>query len=242
MKILLAGACGKAGGSLAEALRDDENVEAYYVDRKLPLDKDEKTFPSYGAVGEKVDAVIDFSSHSLTFEALGYCLKTKAAFLAACTGHDAREIEAIYSAASEIPVAVIPNCAIGALALKKALAAVLDVLCESDIEMTETHSSLKKDSPSGTAKALFEEIEKHRLGAYCVTSRNGVRRSGEVGIFSLRGAGAVGEHEIRFFKSGETVVLKHTVFDRSAYAAGAIKAAKSLAVKSPGIYTVEELI
>jgi 4-hydroxy-tetrahydrodipicolinate reductase len=242
MKILLAGACGKMGKATANLLYSDGEITAYLLDRRLALDKTARTYPSYDTVDEKVDVVIDFSTHILTREAVKYCVDFNSALLVACTGQTESESDVLKSAAKSIPLALMPNGAVGHTAVKEALRRVLDVLPDYDVEIIETHSDSKIDCPSGTAKDIFKVIAERKPDCKAVAMRTGARKKNEVGIFSVRGAGAVGEHEIRLFGAGERLTIIHSVFDREAYARGVIAAAKNLAKKPAGTYSAEELI
>ena len=70
----------------------------------------------------------------------------------------------------------------------------------------------------------------------------GLRKKGEIGFASIRGGDIAGEHTVIFAGSGERVELTHRVSDRSIFAAGAIHAARWLADRGAGRYTMSDAL
>ena len=52
----------------------------------------------------------------------------------------------------------------------------------------------------------------------------------------------IGEHEVTFSSGKEIVSLNHESFDRALYSDGALTAAKWLFNKSPGLYSMRDLL
>jgi 4-hydroxy-tetrahydrodipicolinate reductase len=52
----------------------------------------------------------------------------------------------------------------------------------------------------------------------------------------------VGQHEIHLSGPGETVTIRHVAHTRETFAAGALRAAAWIVGKSPGLYTMREVI
>jgi 4-hydroxy-tetrahydrodipicolinate reductase len=75
----------------------------------------------------------------------------------------------------------------------------------------EAHHAAKKDAPSGTALAIRRVVE----------------AAGEkVDVASTRAGHIPGTHTLGFDSSAETITLTHTARDRTAFARGALEAAK----------------
>jgi 4-hydroxy-tetrahydrodipicolinate reductase len=70
----------------------------------------------------------------------------------------------------------------------------------------------------------------------------GERPAGEIGIHAIRVGDNVGEHTVIFSTLGETLELSHRAHARDCYARGAVQAAKYLAGKGPGRYTMEDVL
>jgi 4-hydroxy-tetrahydrodipicolinate reductase len=70
----------------------------------------------------------------------------------------------------------------------------------------------------------------------------GERPRGEIGVHALRVGDNVGEHAIVFSTLGETLELQHRAHTRDSYARGALLAAKFLAGRPPGRYTMKDVL
>jgi 4-hydroxy-tetrahydrodipicolinate reductase len=132
--------------------------------------------------------------------------------------------------------------------LLKLVKEVAKVLTDSgfDIEIVEKHHNKKVDAPSGTALALAESINEalnHQYEyVYDRTDIRAPRAKNEIGLSSVRGGTIVGEHDIIFAGSDEVVEIRHTAYSKDIFAKGAIQAAKFLAGKAPGMYTMKDVI
>lgn len=70
----------------------------------------------------------------------------------------------------------------------------------------------------------------------------GERPRGEIAIHALRGGSVVGDHTVMFAGELERVELTHKAQDRAAFAAGALKALSWAKGKTPGIYTMQDVL
>ena len=70
----------------------------------------------------------------------------------------------------------------------------------------------------------------------------GERTDDEIGIHAVRGGDNVGEHTIVFTTLGETLELVHKGHSRDSYASGALLAAKFLANRPAGRYTMIDVL
>jgi 4-hydroxy-tetrahydrodipicolinate reductase len=108
-----------------------------------------------------------------------------------------------------------------------------------DPYLLEWHRRAKHDRPSGTAIELARRIAEHhpRLAS-----------SDDLEVVSVRAGSSPGMHLVGFDATGETVELRLTARDRSAYAAGILAAADWLerSPRAPGLHAfdlvVDELI
>lgn len=117
-----------------------------------------------------------------------------------------------------------------------------------DIEIVEVHHGKKKDAPSGTALALAEAAAaaaKLSPSEAFTLSRQGLtgeRRAGEIGVVALRGGDNVGEHTVMLLGAGERIELVHRASSRDCLAAGAVRAAVWIAGRSPGLYSMRDVL
>ena len=178
------------------------------------------------------DVLIDFASAESTPD---YAERTAAkgkAFMCGVTGLDTKTIDALKRAAQNAPVLYAPNTSLSLAAMKQitALAAKLLGGFDYDVAIHDEHHRMKKDSPSGTAKALGE----------AVTAGNGGTKQPQ---YSATRAGfIVGEHEVSFVGNGEIIRLHHSVTDRRIFARGAVEAALWLAKKPKGFYGMDDVL
>jgi len=58
----------------------------------------------------------------------------------------------------------------------------------------------------------------------------------------VRGGAVIGEHSVIFAGEGETLTFSHRAGDRSLWARGAVQAALWARDKSPGLYTMADVL
>ncbi|HLZ08766.1 MAG TPA: 4-hydroxy-tetrahydrodipicolinate reductase, partial [Chloroflexota bacterium] len=147
-----------------------------------------------------------------------------------------------------IALLLAPNLSVGINVLVQLLPAFVRSLgSEYDVEIVEAHHRRKKDAPSGTAILLAGAIASaldRPLADLEKYGRHGLdpRVPGEIGIHSLRLGGNPGEHHVFFASDGEEIEVSHRALSRTTYAHGAIRAARYLAGKSPGLYTMLDVL
>jgi len=119
---------------------------------------------------------------------------------------------------------------------------------EWDVEIMEMHHRGKVDAPSGTALALgravatgrgvvFEQVQQR--GRDGIT---GPRRNGDIGFAALRGGDAIGEHHVIFGGAGERLELIHRTTTRAVFAKGAVRAARWVVGRPPGVYGLDDVL
>lgn len=131
---------------------------------------------------------------------------------------DRPQVETVLRQARAAAVAA-PNFSLGVVLfgrLVEAAAALFGPLDGFDPYLLEWHRHAKRDRPSGTAIDLARRIaDRHpRLAS-----------PDELEVVSLRAGSSPGMHLVGFDAPGETVELRLTARDRSAYAAGILAAA-----------------
>src|SRR5260221_586940 len=71
---------------------------------------------------------------------------------------------------------------------------------------------------------------------------SGERRAKQIGFHAIRGGDIVGEHTVLFAGAGERVEIVVRSQSRTTYAAGALRAAKWLRGKPPGLYDMFDVL
>src|SRR5262249_39620384 len=178
-----------------------------------------------------------------TLAALRLCVPRRIPLVVATTGHTAAQRQEIEAAAHETAVLMAPNMSLAVNALMKLVQQAAQTLKGRgfDVEILERHHRFKKDSPSGTA-LHFARITQEAMGQTEVRhGREGLvgeRPAHEIGVHAIRVGDNVGEHTILFSTLGETLELTHRAHTRDCYARGALQAAKFLAGRPAGRYTM----
>jgi 4-hydroxy-tetrahydrodipicolinate reductase len=82
-------------------------------------------------------------------------------------------------------------------------------------------------------------------GTACVYQRHGdigSRKPGSIGVQALRGGDVVGDHTVFFLADGERLELTHRAGSRDNFARGAVRAARFLVGKRPGLYDMQDVL
>jgi len=138
---------------------------------------------------------------------------------------------------------VAPNFSLGVVLfgrLVEAATSLFGGLDDVDPYLVEWHRRTKADRPSGTARDLARRIlanhpRKTRLAD---PTNDGPPALDELEVTAIRAGASPGMHLVGFDAPGETVELRLTARDRSAYAAGILAAADWLRrePRLPGIH------
>lgn len=202
------------------------------------------TCPEAYDTAPAADICIDFSGVGAMPKLLAYVRRTKTPLLSGTTGLTEPDLDALRALGDTIPVIWTANYSTGIAVLRRMLRDYAATLADWDKEIVEIHHNQKVDAPSGTAKLLLQELDP-KSEATVLHGREGIcgkRTAGEIGVFSLRGGTVAGEHTVYFFGEDETLQLTHTAASRKIFAAGALRAAEALVNKTPGFYTLDELL
>ena len=68
------------------------------------------------------------------------------------------------------------------------------------------------------------------------------REKNEIGMHAIRGGTVAGEHAVCYFGPMERIELRHSAEDRSVFAIGALRAARFLQSKAPGMYNMDDML
>jgi 4-hydroxy-tetrahydrodipicolinate reductase len=248
LKILLNGCNGRMGRAVSAICQDrSDAVIAAGVDLASGA---HFSYPVYADLSEfpgKADAVVDFSHPESVQALLDYCVRRSLPLVLSTTGFDAEAQAAIEAAARRVPVFQSGNMSLGVNLLTDLVRRAVSVLGEEyDVEIIERHHSQKLDAPSGTAYMLFgaaaDALPYDPEPVYDRHERRSTRPSREIGLHAVRGGTIVGEHEVVLAGRDEIVTLSHSALSREVFAAGALRAARFLVRKPPGLYSMKDLV
>lgn len=247
IRAILCGASGKMGGYVASAANEDGNVKIVAGIDKINKGTSFPVFSSFSDVNVKADIIIDFSTTALLDSLLNYAIKENIPAVIATTGYSDEQIKKISDAAKKIPIFFTFNMSVGVnliSALSKKAASVLGD--GFDIEIIEKHHNQKIDAPSGTAimlanavNSVFDDKLNYEYDRHSVRRK---RPKNEIGIHSVRGGTIVGEHDVIFAGHDEVITISHSAQSKEVFAVGAVRAAKFLFGKAPGLYDMNSMM
>ena len=156
------------------------------------------------------------------------------------TGHDARQRDRLAAAAERVPIVLSPNFAVGIAVLQSLLPGVAPLRFGFDPHIVETHHAKKRDAPSGTALALADVLAR-ALGRRRDDAPQG--NGHPIPISSIRGGAVPGDHAVILAGPHEVLRLEHRVLSRTAFAEGALIAARWAASgRPPGLYSFLDVL
>jgi 4-hydroxy-tetrahydrodipicolinate reductase len=262
MKTLIGvnGACGRMGLRIIQLAREDKELAlaaALETSGHPQQGRDIGEVAGFGQIGvrvspfvpveQRLNVVIDFSTPDGTMAILPLCRERRVPLVVATTGHTPVQKREIEAAAQHAALLMAPNMSLAVNVLMKLVGQAALALKGKgfDVEILERHHRFKKDAPSGTA-LHFARIVQEAMGQTELRhGREGLvgeRPEHEIGIHAIRVGDNVGEHTIVFSTLGETLELTHRAHARDCYARGALQAAKFLADRPPGCYTMNDVL
>ena len=213
MRILLVGH-GRMGRMVGDLASQYECEIAGVIDPQSPLNA--------GALEDErwrrgVDVAVDFTFPEAVKPNVEALARLGINTVIGTTGWAADE-PAVRRAVADagIGVVVAPNFSAGVVifeAIVARAAGLFEAQREFGAFLHEAHHAAKKDAPSGTA--LFLTRAMHDAGY-----------TGPIDVSSTRAGYVPGTHTVGFDGPAETIVLTHSARDRSAFARGALSAAK----------------
>ena len=260
LKIGITGVSGRMGRALLEAVAGDADcVLGAALDRAGSALVGQDAGAAWGAASgvavsdatsvAGLQALIDFTRPEATFAYLDACVAARVPLVIGTTGFDEAGRARIAAAARDIPIVFAPNMSVGVNLLMKLAELAAQVLEDGyDIEIIEAHHRHKVDAPSGTALGLGRAVARainRDLAGCAVYGREGVtgeRDPKTIGFATVRGGDIVGDHTLLFAGIGERVELTHKASSRATFAQGALRAAKWLQGRAPGLYDMRDVL
>lgn len=259
MTLGLLGAAGRMGRRIIQLSAADPAFRiAFAVDRPgaAEIGQDAGTLAGAGPLGVRLattaevaaDVVIDFSSPAASVALLPACAGRGAALVVGTTGFAPDQRRQVEALADQVPVLISANFSRAVYVLMRLVARAAALLGESaDVEIVERHHRSKADAPSGTALRLAECVAASRgldpdSYVHGRSGHTGARPRDQIGLHALRTADNPGEHTVVFGLTGECLELSHRALNRDGFVLGALDAAKQLANRPAGLYSMDDLV
>lgn len=226
IRIALFAPKGRMGQAIAAAVAEDP---AFAID------------PDHG------DVLVDFSAPSALQSSLDRAVSAGVPILVGTTGLDDLAERRIAAAAEQVAVLQATNTSLGIALLADLVERAAQALGPAwDVEILDVHHARKADAPSGTALALGEAAARGRAAKLkAERGRDGTglkREAGAIGYASLRGGTVPGDHDVTFLGPQERLILSHRAESRAIFARGALAAARFLAGRPAGLYSMRDVI
>lgn len=261
-RIAVAGASGRMGRMLIEAVRDADDLRlagALDVPGSPAIGTDAAAylgFTSGVAIASDLRAglkdaqvLIDFTRPEGTLAHLAVCRELGVQAVIGTTGFsDAQKVE-IAAIAKDIAIVMAPNMSVGVNVTFKLLEMAAKALSTGyDIEIIEAHHRHKVDAPSGTALKMGEVIadalgrDLKECAVYAREGITGERDPSTIGFSAIRGGDIVGDHTVLFAGTGERIEITHKSASRTTYAQGSLRAARFLATQKTGLFDMFDVL
>jgi len=263
IKLAIHGACGRMGRRIAALVQEDGDFEIVAAVEGPTCPQIGQDYgqivsgtPSGLNVADGFDplqanptVIIDFSQAQAVARLADAAVKLDAALVSGTTGLADEQLDALHRAAETVPVLHAANMSVGMNLLFELVGRVAAALGDDyDIEISETHHRFKKDAPSGSAMTVLKSIcaatgrDPRQVAQFGRRGADAVRQRGQIGMHALRIGDTVGEHCVHFGNLGETVYIGHSAHSRDTFARGALRAAKWIVGKKPGLYSMQEVL
>jgi len=220
VRVLLIGAAGRMGQTVLNLAQSDPDIQI-----AAQCDLGDSIEPAM----KNCDVGIDFSHADSIDEICRAASQHGKPLVIGTTGHSQQQRKTIEETAHSIPIVLASNFSVGVNVLFWLTQKAAGFLGpDFNPKIVETHHKMKKDAPSGTAKTLADILK--------------AVRDSEIPIQSIREGDVVGEHTVIFSGPGESLELTHRAANRGIFAGGALRAAKWIINKPPGLYSMQDVL
>lgn len=264
LRIAVAGAAGRMGKMLIEAVAQNEHtVLGAAIERPQSemIGQDASELAGLGRAGvvivddlskviDDFDALIDFTVPASTVSNAKLCGASNKLMVIGTTGCTEEQKANIVEASKQTGICMASNFSAGVNLCLKLLRESAAILGDDyDVEIVEAHHRHKVDSPSGTALSMGEAVAQglnrnlKDVAIYGREGQVGARSKEEISFATIRGGDVVGDHTVMFLADGERVEISHKASSRMSFAKGAVKASIWLKNnQSKGFFSMQDVL
>ncbi|MEP6646564.1 MAG: 4-hydroxy-tetrahydrodipicolinate reductase [Saprospiraceae bacterium] len=231
---------GKMGQVIAAILKGENNVQFHSFSRLSNANEIQL---------KSCDAVIEFTTPDAAPGIIRQCIESQIPIVSGTTGWQEYQLHSIIKLCTTMhgKFFYASNFSIGmniTFALSRKLAMIMNEYPQFAASIKEIHHVHKKDSPSGTAHTLINDIvDLHdRYTDFELGRSPSAENKSILPVHSIREGEVKGYHEVTWQSDSEKITLSHEAFDRKIFAEGAIMAAGWLIAQKPGVYTMRDII
>jgi 4-hydroxy-tetrahydrodipicolinate reductase len=263
IKAVVCGAAGRMGGRLIALMKEAGDFAlAGAVERPdhPALGKDAGEVAGVGQAGVAIvgdlaqvalhgQVGLDFTAPEAAIRNIAKAADAGLAMVVGTTGMKPDDLARARDLGKRIPLLIAPNMSVGVNVMYTLLAqAAAKLGDEYDPEIFEIHHHFKADAPSGTAVKIAQVIAEamgrnlDQVGVWGRKGMVGERKPKEIGVHALRGGDIAGEHTVIFAGMGERIEITHRAHSRDNFARGALRAARWLEGRPPGLYDMGDVL
>ena len=252
INLAITGCLGRMGQQLIKSSRYNKDFKLVALTENKPINKKIagiKLNLNTDLAFKKSDVIVDFTVPKCTLEILKIALKLKKRVVIGTTGFTQKEEILIKKYSKKIPILKAGNMSLGVNLLMYLTEIASGCLGDDYLsKVFEIHHKHKKDYPSGTALMLGKGIaDGKNKNLYSLIGKKFLNMKffpygKKINFNSVRKGEVIGKHEVAFSSGKEIITLNHEAFDRALYSDGALTAAKWLASKRAGLYSMRDLL
>ena len=229
---------GKMGHAISDLLESDKKVTFHTFNR---LSNENQHLL------RECKVVIEFTTADAAPGIIEHCILSDVPIVSGTTGWQEYHLDNIKKICKKHHGKFLfaSNFSIGmniTFALNRTLASIMESFPQFKASILEKHHIHKKDSPSGTAYSLLEDIIENHSAYNGFELNRPVSDEEKIPVTAIREGEIKGYHEVSWNSGLEEIKLSHEAFDRKIFAEGAIVAANWLKDKAPGVYSMRDII
>ncbi|MFT4061758.1 MAG: 4-hydroxy-tetrahydrodipicolinate reductase [Edaphocola sp.] len=193
----------------------------------------------------EIDVAIEFTSPEAALDNVNTCMEAGLSVVCGSTGwNDKLYLAKEKCVDTNTAFLQASNFSIGVnifFEINKQLAALMNDWPQYDVQMEEIHHTQKKDSPSGTAITIAEQIiDNLRRKKHWHEGSNGGKDEA-IALTSLREGTVPGTHKVKYTSAIDDIEIIHTAHNRDGFALGAVLAAEYIRNRK-GIFTMADVL
>ncbi len=235
------------------AAQEDLSLACIWVRNKqscvdLPF-ADDHISSDIDQIASIASVLVDFSLPEASAQILNAAVNHNKPIVCGVSGYGVEQMAMLDDAARQIPVVYDRNMSIGVAVLDELVRlAAVSLGTSFAVEIQETHHVHKQDAPSGTALKLGEAIAQARgqnfqdVAWYAPDAGAREIADGDIRFEVERRGEVPGDHTASFRSAAEELTLTHSVSSRDVFAAGALRAARWIADKNAGRYSMRDVL
>jgi len=224
-----------------------EQVEKVALERKhkiIAYIDNEKDWSKHIDKLKQADMAIDFSTPEVVIKNIYRCFELNLPVVVGTTGwHQQLEMVKEKCLQENQSLIYAANFGLGVnlfFALNKALAKIMNAYDDFDVSIEEVHHTEKRDSPSGTAIVLANDIIKYLSKKETwINEMNDI--ASELSIKSERIKNNIGTHKITYSSPFDVIEITHKSLNRKNFAIGAVSSAEWLKNKK-GFFDISNML